>query len=98
MQRHLARRADAAVRSGLGARGAKEGRGRVTRLVIPDGRVRPFPRARFLGFIKHLKILTKEFGIIPLNMLGTQVYVLDEICKGLEAGVTSFVILKARQL
>lgn len=70
----------------------------MSRLTIPDGKVRPFPRERFLGFIKHLKILTKEFGIIPLRMLGTQTYVLDEICKGLEEGVTSYVILKARQL
>ncbi len=68
------------------------------RKIMPTGKVEPFPRERFLGFLKHLKILTKEFGIVPLRMLGTQRYVLDEICQGLAEGVTSFVILKARQL
>jgi hypothetical protein len=68
------------------------------KLVLPSGKVAPFPRERFLGFLRHLKILTKEFGIVPLRMLGTQRYVLDEICQGLDEGVTSFVILKARQL
>src|SRR5215472_17218911 len=67
-------------------------------LALPDGKVAPFPRERFLGFIAHLRILTKEFGIIPLRMLGTQRYVLDQICDGLSEGITSFVILKARQL
>src|SRR5215472_3776505 len=57
-----------------------------------------FPRERFLEFCKQLKILTKDEGMVPLQMLGTQKYVLDEICKGVDEGVTTFVILKARQL
>jgi len=32
------------------------------------------------------------------NMLGTQTYVLDQLCEGIERGITKFLILKARQL
>jgi hypothetical protein len=61
-------------------------------------RVDPFPLQRFLGFISELKIITRDFGLIPFELLGTQRYVLDEIVTGLNEGVTTFVILKARQL
>lgn len=57
-----------------------------------------FPRERFLSWLKDLRINTKDFGLRPLEMLGTQTYVLDEICKGLNEGISTFVILKARQL
>ncbi|HZP77544.1 MAG TPA: hypothetical protein VFB45_15475 [Pseudolabrys sp.] len=60
--------------------------------------VAPFPRERFLKFCSKVKILTKDFGLMPLEMLGTQIYILNEICKGLAEGCTTFVILKARQL
>ena len=58
----------------------------------------PFPREQFLAFLKQLRILSKDFGLIPMTLLGTQLYVLDEIIKGLEEGVCIFYILKARQL
>lgn len=64
----------------------------------PTSKVEPFPRARFLAFLSCLKILTKDFGLIPMQMLGTQRYILDEMCAVLERGVTTFYILKARQL
>lgn len=66
--------------------------------VVPDGRVEPFPRIRFLEFLKVLRVQTKDYGLVRLKLLGSQVYVMDEIIKGLEEGVTTFVILKARQL
>lgn len=65
---------------------------------MPDGSVKPFPRERFLNFIKELKIQSRDIGLAPLQLLGSQFYVLDEICAGLEDGITTFIILKARQL
>jgi len=65
---------------------------------VPLPHVAPFPTERFLGFIKQLKIITKDFGLIPFSLLGTQQYVLDEIDEGLSRGITTFIILKARQL
>lgn len=65
---------------------------------LPPTRVAPFPRERFLKFCSVLKIQTKDFGLVPMELLGTQTYVLDEICDALERGITTFFILKARQL
>jgi len=64
----------------------------------PDGRVEPFPLERFMAFIKVLRVQTRDFGLQPLRLLGSQLYILDEICRGLAEGITTFVILKARQL
>src|SRR5262249_54739404 len=58
----------------------------------------PFPLEKFLLFCKQLKILTKDFGLIPFKLLGSQQYILDEIVKGMSEGICSFVILKSRQL
>lgn len=63
-----------------------------------DGSVAPFPRERFMRFCSALKILSKDEGLVPFVMLGSQVYILDEICAGLAEGVTTFIILKSRQL
>ena len=63
-----------------------------------DGRVQPFPRERFLEFCGALKIQSKDIGLTPFEMLGSQIYILDEICAGLGQGVTTFVILKSRNL
>jgi hypothetical protein len=60
--------------------------------------VAPFPRARFEAFAAKLKVQSKDFGLVPFKLLGSQRYILDEIEKGLAEGVTTFVILKARQL
>src|SRR6516162_5487125 len=65
---------------------------------LPKLKLAPFPRARFLTWCKSLKIQTKDFGLAPFKLLGTQTYVLDEICNGLDDGISTFVILKARQL
>jgi hypothetical protein len=61
-------------------------------------KVAPFPRARFLAFISKCKVQSKDYGLVPFRLLGSQLYILDEICDGLAAGITTFVILKARQL
>jgi hypothetical protein len=53
---------------------------------------------RFETFLSKLKIQTKDFGLIPMTMLGTQRYVLDEMCDAIDKGITTFYILKARQL
>ena len=65
---------------------------------LPRLELAPFPRERFLKWCQGLKIQTKDFGLKRFELLGTQIYVLDEICKGLSEGVSTFVILKARQL
>ena len=57
-----------------------------------------FDRAEFNRFCSSLKIDSKEFGTVPLRLLGTQTYMLDEIIKGLDEGIREFYILKARQL
>lgn len=61
-------------------------------------KVAPFPRERFLAFLSKLKVQSKDYGLVPFRLLGSQRYVLDEICAGLDEGITTFVILKARQL
>lgn len=60
--------------------------------------VAPFPRARFEQFASKLKVQSKDYGLVPFKLLGSQRYILDEIEKGLAEGITTFVILKARQL
>ena len=60
--------------------------------------VAPFPLGKFLAFISRLKVQSKDFGLVPFKLLGSQKYILDEICKGLADGITTFVILKSRQL
>lgn len=57
-----------------------------------------FDRAEFRRFCASLKIDSKEFGTVPLRLLGTQIYLLDEIISGLENGIRDFYVLKARQL
>ena len=65
---------------------------------IVHARPSPFPRQRFLAFLSRLKIQTKDFGMVSFEMLGTQSYVLEEMCAAIDRGVTTFLILKARQL
>lgn len=68
------------------------------KIALPDGSVKPFPKERFLKFVSALRVQTKDYGLVELELLGSQLYVLEEIIKGMEGGVTTFVILKARQL
>ncbi len=58
----------------------------------------PFNRAKFDRFCSQLIIDTKEAGQVPLKLLGTQRYFLDEVTKGLENDRHFFVCLKGRQL
>lgn len=60
--------------------------------------VAPFPTERFLAFLSHLMVQSKDFGLVPFRMLGSQRYALKELEEGLAAGITTFVFLKARQL
>jgi hypothetical protein len=59
--------------------------------------VAPFPLARFMAFLSHLKVQSKDYGLVPFRLLGSQRYVLDQIVEGLSRGITTFVILKNRQ-
>jgi hypothetical protein len=45
-----------------------------------------FDTKKFYQFCKHLKIESKEQGMITLGetLLGTQTYVIDEVAKGLK--------------
>ena len=63
-----------------------------------DGAVEEFPRERFLKFCAALRIQSRDEGLALFKLLGSQIYILDEICKGLAEGISTFVILKSRQL
>lgn len=63
-----------------------------------DDAVAPFPREKFLKFCEKLKIQSRDYGLVQFRLLGSQLYILDEICKGLAEGVCDFTILKSRQL
>src|ERR1700728_4186626 len=69
----------------------------IERFELKTAAVAPFPRAKFLQFLKQLKVQSKDYGLVPFRMLGSQRYLLDEIEKGLQEGVTVFYILKNRQ-
>lgn len=66
--------------------------------VVQFQRVAPFPRAKFLRFLSRLKVQSKDHGLVPFRLLGSQRYTLDKICEALDDGITTFVILKARQI
>src|SRR6202035_454838 len=66
------------------------------KLVYQD--VAPFPTDKFLQFLSHLKVQSKDYGLVNFKLLGSQRYILDQIIEGLSRGITTFVILKARQL
>lgn len=65
---------------------------------LPAPKVAPFPRERFLAFLRQVRIQTKDFGLVPIELLGTQSYVLDEIEEAVNRGITTIYVLKARQL
>lgn len=52
----------------------------------------------FLKFCSLLRIDSKEKGQVPLTWLGTQRYFIEEVAKGLNAGIHTFMSLKGRQL
>jgi hypothetical protein len=59
-----------------------------------------FDTKKFYNFCRHLKIESKEQGMITLGetLLGTQTYVIDEVAKGLADDIHFFIVLKGRQL
>ena len=68
------------------------------RFELPTGAVAPFPRARFLAFLSRLKVQSKDTGLSPFRLLGSQVYLLDEIERAIAAGITTIYVLKSRQV
>jgi len=62
------------------------------------GKVAPFPREKFLRFLSKLKVQSKDYGLVPFRLLGSQRYILDELCKARDEGISNFLILKARQM
>lgn len=71
---------------------------RAPRRTTVDGQVAAFPRERYMRFSSQVLIQSKDEGLVPFKRYGSQLYVLDEICKALAAGITTIVILKARQM
>lgn len=60
-----------------------------------------FDIEKFWKFCAQLKINTKEKGAIYLtkeNLLGSQVYFVEQVAAGIEDGIHEFVCLKGRQL
>lgn len=76
------------------ARGRKKA---VVSFTAKTTKVAPFPIRKFKKFVSHIKIMSKDYGRVSVRFLGSQQYVLDEICKGVDEGITTFVILKGRQ-
>ena len=67
------------------------------KFVLTSGTVSPFPRDKFVQFLRQLKVQSKDYGLVPFRLLGSQSYLLDELCKGLAQGITTFYVLKNRQ-
>src|SRR5260221_192580 len=53
--------------------------------------------AAFLNLCSKIGIESKRYGTCPLVPIATQVYLIEEIVKGLNEGVHQFVVLKPRQ-
>jgi hypothetical protein len=62
-----------------------------------SGKVAPFPRQQYLKYISRLTIQSKDMGRVPFRLLGSQRYLLDELCAGLDEGITEFLVVKNRQ-
>lgn len=56
-----------------------------------------FDTKTFMSFCSDLRIDSKEYGLIPMQLTGTQKYCIEEIAKGLNDDIHEFVILKGRQ-
>ena len=69
----------------------------IEKFELRSSAVAPFPRAKFIAFLKQLKVQSKDYGLVPFKLLGSQKYLLDEICHALEQGITVIYILKNRQ-
>src|SRR5712692_866610 len=75
---------------------ARRQNGRIPKLGAVT-RVAPFPLRKFKKFLTYLKIQSRDYGRVPLHLLGSQRYILDEVVKGIAEGITTFVVLKGRQ-
>lgn len=51
----------------------------------------------FERFCSHLTVTSKEKGLTPLQLYGTQKYFFREVIKGVDDGIRFFYVLKARQ-
>ena len=60
----------------------------IEKFELRSSAVAPFPRAKFIAFLKQLKVQSKDYGLVPFKLLGSQKYLLDEICHALEQGIT----------
>jgi hypothetical protein len=58
----------------------------------------PFPRERFLTFLSKLKVQSKDYGLVAFKLLGSQRYIMDMMIEALDKGITTFVIIKPRQV
>ena len=72
--------------------------GEISEFAGATGRVLPFPEQEFNAYCARALVLSKDYGLIPFKSLGSQTWVMDHIKAGLKDGVSSFTILKARQL
>lgn len=54
--------------------------------------------AQFEEFCAALRIDSKEVGLVPLRLNGSQKYFVQEVMSGIDEGIRHFVILKGRQL
>lgn len=68
----------------------------MARVTLKTGQVAKFPLAKFKKFLSYLKINSRDYGRVPFRLLGSQRYALDEVVKGINEGITTFVILKGR--
>ena len=69
----------------------------IEKFEIGSSVVAPFPREKFLTFLKQLKVQSKDYGLVPFKLLGGQRYLLDELCKAMDQGITVIYVLKNRQ-
>ncbi|HEX8799318.1 MAG TPA: hypothetical protein VF772_11925, partial [Terriglobales bacterium] len=49
-------------------------------------------------FLGQLKVASKDAGLVPFRLLGSQRYMIDEIARGLGEGISTFYCLKSRQV
>ena len=70
----------------------------IEKFELRSSAVAPFPRAKFIAFLETpTKVQSKDYELVPFKLLGSQKYLLDEICRTLEQGITVIYILKNRQ-
>jgi hypothetical protein len=66
------------------------------KMKLKTGAVAKFPLKKFMRFLSFLKIQSRDYGRVAFRLLGSQRYALDQVVKGINEGITTFVILKGR--